>query len=125
MRIQTKTRRLAGIILKAAACGTLALLAACSGTIDGVIRGEGGRVTFRYEQGMDRDFYEAIIDGERFKGQAVRAYARSGNFVAVMFGDRGSTIRCKMNYADSSGFTSMGGVGICRHSDGRIFDVMW
>ena len=124
---------------------TLTLLAACGGTMDGVVRGEGTRVTFKYEQGMDRDYYHATIDGEYFKGQAVQADARtavgvgfavgttvpvitsstSGNFVAVMFGDRGSTMRCNMNYADSSGFTTFGGVGVCQHSDGRVIDIMW
>lgn len=123
----------------------LALLAACGGTMQGVVRGEGSRVTFKYEQGLDRDFYEATIDGEHFKGQAVHADARtgvgvgfaagttvpvvtsstSGNIVAVMFGDKGSTMRCNMNYADSSGFTTMGGVGLCQHSDGRRIDIMW
>ena len=123
----------------------LVLLVACSGTMDGVVRGEGTRVTFKFEQGMDRDFYHAIIDGENFKGQAVHADARSavgvgfaagttvpvitsstsGNFVAVMFGDRGSTMRCNMNYADSSGLTTFGGVGVCQHSDGRVIDIMW
>ncbi len=123
----------------------ITFLVACSGKMDGVVRGEGTRVTFEYEQGMERDFYEATIDGEHFKGQAVYAHARSdisvgsfdgttlpvitsstsGNLVAVMFGDRGSTMRCDMNYADSSGFTPMGGVGICWHSDGRIIDILW
>ena len=123
----------------------LTLLVACGGTMDGVVRGDGTRVTFKYEQGMDRDYYHATIDGENFKGQAVQADARtavgvgfaagttvpvittstSGNFVAVMFGDRGSTMRCNMNYADSSGFTTFGGVGVCQHSDGRVIDIMW
>ena len=123
----------------------LALLVACGGTMNGVVRGEGTRVTFNFEQGMDRDFYQATIDGENFKGQAVQADARSavgvgfaagttipvitsstsGNVVAVMFGDRGSTMRCNMNYADSSGFTTLGGVGVCQHSDGRVIDIMW
>ena len=123
----------------------LTLLVACAGTMQGVVRGEGTRVTFKYEQGMDRDFYEATIGGEYFKGQAVHADARtgvgvgvadgravpvitsstSGNFVAVMFGDKGSTMRCNMNYADSSGFTTMGGVGVCQHSEGRVIDIMW
>ena len=123
----------------------LTLVVACAGTMQGVVRGEGTRVTFKYEQGLDRDFYEATIDGEHFKGQAVHADARtgvgvgsadgtmvsvitsstSGNIVAVMFGDRGSTMRCNMNYADSSGFTTMGGVGICEHSEGRVIDIMW
>ena len=123
----------------------LTLLVACAGTMQGVVRGEGTRVTFKYEQGMDRDFYEVTIDGENFKGQAVHADARTGvgvgftdgttvpviisstggNFVAVMFGDKGSTMRCNMNYADSSGFTTMGGVGVCQHSEGRIIDIIW
>jgi hypothetical protein len=125
--------------------GALALLVACDGTMQGVVRGEGTRVMFKYEQGMDRDFYGAIVDGENFEGQAIHADAKSGvgigfsdgttvpvitfstsgNMVAVMFGNKGSTMRCNMNYADSSGFTPMGGVGICMHSDGRIIDVMW
>lgn len=94
---------------------------------------------------MDRDFYSATIDGESFSGQAIDAGATSGvgtvysgggfgtvvttnssgNFVAVLMGDRGSSMRCQMNYADSSGLTNMGGVGICQHSDGRIIDVTW
>jgi len=113
--------------------------------MQGVVRGEGTRVQFQYEQGMDRDFYTAVLDGETFKGQAVQANATSGsgvgfvdgttvpvltstttgNLVAVLFGDRGSSMRCNMNYADSSGFTSLGGVGVCQHSDGRVIDVMW
>ena len=67
----------------------LGLLVACAGTMQGVVRGEGTPVTFKYEQGMDRDFYEAIIDGEQFKGQAVHADARSG--VGVGVGD-GTTV---------------------------------
>lgn len=138
-------RKSTGIVLKAIVSSALTLLAACGGTMDGVVRGEGTRVTFLYKQGMERDFYEATIDGEHFRGQAVQADARtgtgvgyasgktvhvitsssSGNIVAVMFGDKGSTMRCNMNYADSSGFTSMGGVGICQHSDGRTIDIMW
>ena len=102
-------RRLGRALPVILAVGALALLAACGGTMQGVVRGEGSRVTFKYEQGFDRDFYEATIDGEHFKGQAVHADARtgvgvgfaagttvpvvtsstSGNIVAVMFGDRG------------------------------------
>lgn len=120
-----------------------AAITGCSGTMQGVVRGEGTPVHFAYEQGMDRDFYSATIDGESFSGQAIDAGATSGvgtvcacggfgtvvttnssgNFVAVLMGDRGSSMRCQMNYADSSGLTSMGGVGICQHSDGRIIDV--
>lgn len=120
-------------------------LVGCSGTMQGVVRGEGTPVQFQYEQGVDRDTYRTNIDGESFTGQAINAGATSGvgtvltggttatvftsttsgNFVAVLLGNRGSTMRCQMNYADSSGLTSMGGVGMCQHSDGRIIDVTW
>lgn len=126
-----------------AAC-SLALFG-CGGTMQGVIRGEGTPVQFQYEQGFDRDYYTAVVDGEQFSGQAVNAGASSGygtvsaggevgnvfvstttgQFIAVLLGDEGSTMRCQMNYADSSGFTSFGGVGICQHSDGRVIDVTW
>ncbi len=130
---------------KVVVMGLVSLITACSGTMQGVVRGEGTPIQFTYEQGMDRDIYSATVDGEQFNGQAVYADATSGtgvvfanggvvpvftsttsgNLVAVLFGDKGSTMRCNMNYADSSGFTSMGGVGVCQHSDGRIIDVMW
>ncbi|MCY4150652.1 MAG: hypothetical protein OXE94_00230 [Aestuariivita sp.] len=125
----------------------ITFLVACGGTMDGVVRGEGTPVTIQYAQGMVRDFYEMTVDGENFKGQAVPADARtgvgvgvgwaagttvsvvtsstSGNVVAVMFGDQGATLRCNMNYAESSGFAAFGGVGICQHSDGRMIDIMW
>lgn len=133
-------------IVRSITCAVLvASVAGCGGTMQGIIRGEGTPVQFQFEQGLYRDFYTATIYGENFSGQAVDAGATnsfgnvyttggigsvvtstsSGNFVAVMFGDRGSSMRCQMNYADSTGFTSLGGVGICRMSNGRIIDVTW
>ena len=120
-------------------------VAGCSGTMQGIVRGEGTPVQFQYEQGFDRDYYTAVVDGEQFSGQAINAGDSSGSgtvfaggqvgnvfvttstgeFVAVLVGDEGSTMRCQMNYADNSGFTSFGGVGICQHSDGRVIDVTW
>lgn len=130
---------------KFALLGVLVALVGCGGSMTGVVRGSGTPVTIQYEQGMDRDFYTATLEGEHFKGQAVDAGARSGfgtayvggqahtvfgstssgNFVAVLLGDKGRTMRCQMHYADSSGFTSMGGVGLCEVSDGRLIDVTW
>lgn len=122
---------------------SLLLVAACSGTMQGVIRGQGTPVTISYEQGVDHDIYSTMIDGERFVGKAVPASSQSawgwnystnssllltsmsGEFVATLIGDNGSTMRCRMNYADSTGFTSMGGVGECRHSNGKIIDIVW
>ena len=121
---------------------TIIALSGCEGAMQGVVRGEGTRVQFQYEQGVSSDSYTAIVDEETFKGKAVFADSRSGygfdsNFnsavfsttsgkiVATLFGDKNSTLRCNMTYADSSGFTSLGGVGVCQHSDGRIIDVIW
>lgn len=99
------------------------LIAGCGGTMQGVVRGEGTPVQFQYEQGLDRDFYTAVVDGEQFSGQAVNAGASSetgtvfaggdigtvfvstttGEFIAVLLGDRGSSM----------------------HRDGRVIDVTW
>lgn len=121
---------------------TLLLLASCGGSMEGLVRGDGSRVVLEYKQGFDRDYYITTIDGEYFSGQAIAADSSSstftsyelgtiytstssGKYIAVMFGDRGSTLRCDMNYASSSGYTSSGGVGICYHSDGRVVDIIW
>lgn len=52
-------------------------------------------------------------------------YSTSGRYKAVLLGDRGNTLICLMHYADSSGFTTSGGVGECQHSDGRTMAVTW
>lgn len=49
----------------------------------------------------------------------------TGNVEAVLFGSRGRSMQCRLRYADSSGFTTAGGVGVCETSDGKVIDVMW
>lgn len=49
----------------------------------------------------------------------------TGSMQAVLFGNKGNTMRCKFQYADSSGFTTAGGVGLCETSNGRVVDVQW
>jgi hypothetical protein len=49
----------------------------------------------------------------------------TGNVAAVLFGDKGHTMRCSFQYADTSGLTNLGGVGLCETSDGRVLDVQW
>lgn len=117
-------------------------ISACSGTMNGVTRGTGEAVTFSYEQGMDSDTLTAAIGDETFRGKAVMRGAQSisattlsgdmifgssstGDAVAVLIGNRGSSLSCQLQYADASGFTTSGGVGACRHSDGRVIDVVW
>lgn len=131
----------------------VATLSACGGNMQGVVRGTGQPVTFAYEQGMSSDSLTAEIDGEAFAGKAVMRGASTtvgtafgtatagtttafgtstligssytGDFVATLIGNRGSTLSCQLQYADSSGFTTAGGVGICQHSDGRVIDIVW
>ena len=126
---------------------TAALLVGCSGAMNGMIRDDGSRVPISYEQGMDHDKLRVTMpDGETFTGKAVMVGASSafvsgyaygtapsfavvntynGNIQAVLFGDRGHTRRCNFQYADSSGFTTAGGVGLCETSDERVIDVQW
>lgn len=124
---------------------TLITLAGCAGEMTGQIRGTGERVVFAYEQGIDSDTYSATIGTEKFLGKAVMDGSTSGvgtvfgaglngtifgatttnRFVAVLLGDKGSSLNCQMRYADSSGFATSGGVGVCQHSDGRVIDVLW
>jgi hypothetical protein len=113
----------------------------------GAIRGTGQPVSLDYEQGMDSDTLKASIDGEMFVGKSVMkgatasfgtAFGRpqygvvsllsqttTGDFVAVLLGSKGSSLNCNLQYADSTGGTGSGGVGICQHSDGRIIDIVW
>jgi len=133
------------IEMKCLTVAAFLVLTACSGTMQGVVRGQGTPVQFQYEQGMESDTYTAQVSGEQFSGKAVQADARSGfgtvfgagmpstimtssssgNFIATLLGIRGSTLRCQMNYASSLGETSAGGVGVCNHSDSRVIDVVW
>jgi hypothetical protein len=133
--------------------GTFTGLAACSGTMQGVMRGSAQPVQFSYEQGMDSDTLTAVIDAESFRGKSVMRGASTtvgtgfgtvraagttafgtttvfgstytGDFVAVLLGSQGSSLSCQLQYADSSGFTTSGGVGVCQHSDGRVIDIIW
>ena len=121
-----------------------ASLGACAGNMQGVVRGTGQTVSINYEQGMSSDSLTAVIDGEDFAGKTVMRGATttfgnafgaamttfvgtstSGDFVATLLGNRGSTLSCDLQYADVTGFTTAGGVGVCRHSDGRIIDIIW
>lgn len=117
-------------------------ISACSGTMQGVTRGTGEAVRFSYQQGMDSDTLTAVIGNETFQGKAVMRGRQSisattwsgdaifgssstGDAVAVLIGSRGSSLSCQLQYADASGMTTSGGVGVCRHSDGRVIDVVW
>ena len=63
--------------------------------------------------------------GSVFGSSSGIGFSSGGKVKAVMLGSQGSTLRCLMQYADSTGFTTMGGVGECAHSDGSRIDVTW
>lgn len=133
----------------AVALASFSILTTCGGTMQGVVRGTGAPVKFSYEQGMTSDTLNAVIGNESFKGKSVQTgasstyasgittgYGRTANTsifgssstgaaVATLLGSKGSTLTCQLQYADTTGLTTMGGVGVCRHSDGRVIDVVW
>lgn len=75
-------------------------------------------------------FGSAFATGSGGSAQAFGSgygFSMSGDGVvrAVLFGSRGNTMRCLLNYADKSGYTTAGGVGECQTSDGKILDIQW
>ena len=122
------------------------MLHGCAGTMNGMVRNSGERVAISYQQGIAHDYLVVVMpDGENFTGKAVMVGRSSsigwgstgttsafgvvqtytGNMWAVLFGDRNNTMQCKLQYSDSSGMTSAGGIGLCETSDGRLIDVLW
>ncbi|MBW2486677.1 MAG: hypothetical protein JRE88_07220 [Deltaproteobacteria bacterium] len=111
---------------------------ACSGTMKGVDRYSGKRVYFDYQ---DEKFGTAQLqitmpDGEHFIGKLLEKPAPRqsgkeypaieefpGNTEALLFGDRGTEMRCKFRLSDRvMGFKS-GGFGLCETSEGHIIDI--
>ena len=112
--------------------------AACSGTMKGIDRYTGKRVFLEYE---DEKFGSAQIHitmpgGERFTGRLIdEPMARKpgveypaidefpGNAEAILYGDRGTEMRCKFRLSDRlMGFKS-GGYGLCETSNGHVIDI--
>ena len=129
------------------------LLSGCMTGDMRAVSSAGVPVAFKFSQGMSSDAYTAQIGDESFEGRAVMAdasttfgtafgsaystygssfgaansvgFSSGGKVKAVMLGDKGSTLRCLMQYADSMGMTNFGGVGECVHSDGSRLDIVW
>lgn len=68
IHVQRRSLTTRALILTLAA--TLALTA-CSGTMQGRVRGTGAAVPFTYEEGLESDTLTTVIDGESFQGKAV------------------------------------------------------
>lgn len=128
------------------------LLAACSGTMKGRVQQGGESINFQFEEtGIGHGTMQAAFpEGETFKGrfadelssgyittfdtegpkativhrqdfEAVESY--SGNFEAILFGNKGHTMRCKFRAVNFMMGLSSGGEGRCQVSDGRVIDV--
>ena len=133
---------------------SIGLLAACSGTMKGMVQQGDGSVNFQFEDtGIGHGKLSATIsDGETFKGrfadeassgyvtgfdtegrgaiivhpeefEAVESY--SGNIEAILFGNKGHTMRCKFRANNSLLGLPSGGEGRCEVSDGRVIDVQF
>ena len=129
----------------------LGLLTACSGTMKGMVQQGGESVNFHFEDtGLGSGALRTTLsDGETFKGrfaeesssgfvtgfdtsgtivrkeafEAVESY--SGNIEAILFGNKGHTMRCKFRAANSLMGLPSGGEGRCQVSDGRVIDVQF
>ena len=127
------------------------LLAACSGTMKGMVQQGGESVNFQFEDtGIGHGELRATLsDGEKFEGkfaeesssgfvtgfdtsgtivhkeafEAVESY--SGNIEAILFGNKGHIMRCKFRAANTLRGLPSGGEGRCQVSDGRVIDVQF
>jgi hypothetical protein len=133
---------------------SIGLLAACSGTMKGIVQQGGEPVDFQFEDtGIGHGTLRATLsDGETFKGrfadeassgyvtgfdtegigativhkeafEAVESY--SGSIEAILFGNKGHTMRCKFRADNSLMGLPSGGEGRCQVSDGRVIDVQF
>ena len=80
-----------------------------------------GTSTYTGPDGIAQGSHFGSTQGSAFS--VVSSY--TGNVAAVLFGDNGNTMRCAFQYADTSGLTNLGGVGLCETSEGRVIDVQW
>lgn len=125
----------------------LAVMAACSGSLRGVMRKDASRVSFNYSNSQigNADLQVVLPDGERFEGRAEKGINHTrpkagttssmdrfeavetfqGNAEAVLSGDRGNIMQCRFLLTDTILGFKGGGFGICQLSDGRVIDVFF
>ena len=125
----------------------LAVLTACSGTLQGVVRQDARRVSLNYSDSRigTADIKVALPDGERFAGRVKRGTEQTaretgvssntdrfeaietfdGNADAVLSGNRGNIMKCRFNLTDIIIGFSSGGFGICQVTDGRVIDIFF
>ena len=125
----------------------LAVMAACSGSLRGIMRRDASRVTFNYSNSQigNADLQVVLPEGERFEGRAEKGINNTrpqasattsmdrfqavetfkGNAEAVLSGDRGNIMQCRFLLADTILGLKGGGFGICQLSDERVIDVFF
>ena len=121
----------------------------CAGSMKGVVRQDAKRVEFSYtDSRVGMGSLQALLPGgERFEGKIVRIGSTDdqsdtavsgsesadfedvklfdGNAEATLSGDKGNTMKCRFNLADSIIGLSSGGFGFCQVSDGRVIDIFF
>ena len=124
-----------------------AVLTACSGTMQGIVRNDARRVAFNYSDSKigTADVQVVMPEGEHFEGRVERGTdgTRSnssstistdrfeavetfvGNADAVLSGNRGNIMKCRFHLTDTIIGLPSGGFGICQVSDGRVIDIFF
>ncbi len=126
----------------------LVVLAGCSGAMKGVIRRDARRIEITYtDTRVGKAILQTVLPGgERFEGKLTKpgdpasttgatagAAALNfeavdgirGNAEAVLVGDRGDFMKCRLRLSDTIIGLSGGGSGICQLTDGRVIDVFF
>lgn len=125
----------------------LAVMTACSGTFQGVVRKDAKRVSFDYSDSKVGTATVQVMmpEGERFEGRIERGTDRTrsnssttsstdrfevletfdGNTDAVLSGNSGNIMKCRFQLGDIIVGFSGGGFGICQVSDGRVIDIFF
>jgi hypothetical protein len=124
-----------------------AVLTACSGTMQGVVRKDARRVAFDYSDSKigTADVQVVMPEGEHFEGRVERGTDRTrpnssstistdrfeavetfgGNADAVLSGNRGNIMKCRFHLTDVIIGFSGHGIGICQLADGRVIDIFF
>ena len=131
----------------AIAAVTLVVMAACSGSLQGVMRIDASRMSFNYSDSQigNANLQVVLPEGERFEGRTERGINLTrpkagttasmdrfgaveefkGNAEALLSGDRGNIMQCRFLLGDIILGFKGGGFGICQLSDGRVIDIFF